>query len=163
MSKWWWCSVLRQKQSTTRHFDYVSILLNKSSFVAMSWYVVFKGRRPGVYSTWELCHEQVIGYKNNWYKPYKCKKEALEAFYCHFHEVRVQKIKEDKVEKIQNTIGWKNVVVSVQFVIILVLLLNLGCWVQMNVLYFWIWCVTRREREGKAVAGESGGRERGVW
>ena len=93
----------------------------------MSWYVVFKGRRPGVYSTWELCHEQVIGYKNNCYKSYKCKKEALEAFYRHFHEVGVQKIKEDKVEKIQNTIGWKNVVISVQFVIILVLLLNLGC------------------------------------
>ena len=63
----------------------------------MSWYVVFKGRKAGVYATWELCHLQVTGYKNNCYKSYKSQQEALQA-YCDFL-MGDEKIKEEKVEK----------------------------------------------------------------
>ena len=36
----------------------------------MTWYVVFKGRVPGVYEHWEDAHRQVNGFKGNLYKGY---------------------------------------------------------------------------------------------
>jgi len=44
------------------------------------YYVVWKGRRPGVYETWESCEEQVKGYKGAEYKSYKTLEEAAEAY-----------------------------------------------------------------------------------
>ena len=38
--------------------------------VQMTWYVVFKGRVPGVYEHWEDAHRQVNGFKGNLYKGY---------------------------------------------------------------------------------------------
>ena len=36
----------------------------------MTWYVVFKGRVPGVYEHWDNAHRQVDGFKGNRYKGY---------------------------------------------------------------------------------------------
>ena len=36
----------------------------------MTWYVVFKGRVPGVYEHWDDAHRQVNGFKGNRYKGY---------------------------------------------------------------------------------------------
>ena len=36
----------------------------------MMWYVVFKGRVPGVYEHWEDALSQVNGFKGNSYKGY---------------------------------------------------------------------------------------------
>ena len=37
---------------------------------------LYYGKNPGVYDSWKKCNEQVDGYKNNYYKGYKTKKEA---------------------------------------------------------------------------------------
>ena len=40
------------------------------------WYVVFKGKVPGVYDEWEHCSEQVTKFSGNRYKGYKSREEA---------------------------------------------------------------------------------------
>ncbi|KAE8772088.1 hypothetical protein D1007_55962 [Hordeum vulgare] len=42
-----------------------------------NWYVVYTGKNHGIYDSWEICKEQVNGYKNSWYKGYKTKKEVV--------------------------------------------------------------------------------------
>ena len=34
----------------------------------MNWYVVYRGRRPGVYNSWRTCQDQVAGFSNNRYE-----------------------------------------------------------------------------------------------
>lgn len=48
-----------------------------------SYYVVFKGRVPGVYDDWEDCRRQVHGFSGNSYKGYNTMAEA-EARYAHY-------------------------------------------------------------------------------
>lgn len=43
---------------------------------AKNWYVVYKGRVPGVYEHWEDVHKQVNGFKGNCQKGYATKAEA---------------------------------------------------------------------------------------
>ena len=43
-------------------------------------YIVFVGRRSGVYTTWPECQVQVIGYKGNIYKSYRTHHEAILAW-----------------------------------------------------------------------------------
>jgi ribonuclease HI len=40
------------------------------------WYVVYRGRVPGVYDEWEHCSEQVTSFSGNSYKGYKSREEA---------------------------------------------------------------------------------------
>jgi hypothetical protein len=49
----------------------------------MAWYVVYRGKQPGVYATWARCNAQVTGFKNNSYKSFPTKEEA-EASYLEF-------------------------------------------------------------------------------
>ncbi len=47
----------------------------------MKYYVVWNGRKPGIYTSWEECEKQVKGYKNAKYKAfesYQLAKKALE-------------------------------------------------------------------------------------
>lgn len=44
------------------------------------WYVVFEGRNPGVYSTWEDCVEQVEGFKGARYRSYGSQEDAVAAY-----------------------------------------------------------------------------------
>ena len=41
-----------------------------------NWYVVYIGKNPRIYDSWEICKEQVDSYKNSCYKGYKTKKET---------------------------------------------------------------------------------------
>lgn len=43
-------------------------------------YVVFKGREPGIYSSWGECNNQVSGFSGNLYKAYNSEEEALSAW-----------------------------------------------------------------------------------
>ena len=43
-------------------------------------YVVFVGRRPGLYQDWFECSKQVNGYKGDIYKKYKNKQETKAVF-----------------------------------------------------------------------------------
>ena len=40
------------------------------------YYVVIKGRTPGIYQTWEDCEKQVKGYKGSKFKGFKNIEEA---------------------------------------------------------------------------------------
>jgi len=47
------------------------------------YYVVFAGRKPGVYDTWEECNKQVNGYSGAVFRSYRTKAEAEEALDTH--------------------------------------------------------------------------------
>ena len=47
----------------------------------IKYYVVWKGKKPGIYSTWDQCKDQIDKYPNASYKSYKSKKEAEAAFF----------------------------------------------------------------------------------
>jgi ribonuclease HI len=54
----------------------------------MTWYVVYRGKKPGVYDSWARCNEQVAGYKKNNYKSFPCKEEVV-ASYLEFKKVKM--------------------------------------------------------------------------
>jgi viroplasmin and RNaseH domain-containing protein len=45
-----------------------------------AWYVVFKGHKPGVYSTWAECNEQVNQFPGNSHKKYPTYEAAIASF-----------------------------------------------------------------------------------
>ena len=49
----------------------------------MTWYVVYKGRVPGVYDDWEDCRRQVHRFNGNSYKGYTTMAKA-EARYTRY-------------------------------------------------------------------------------
>lgn len=68
-------------------------------------YAVFVGRKPGVYLSWQECQKQVSGYPGACYQKY--------PFLCSNKPMK----KVDVVGKIE----WKDVVLMIQFLTILVL------------------------------------------
>lgn len=44
------------------------------------YYVVWQGRKPGVYDNWDICKEQIFGFDNAKYKSFPTLQEAEEAF-----------------------------------------------------------------------------------
>jgi viroplasmin and RNaseH domain-containing protein len=54
-----------------------------------NWYVVYYGKKPRVYDSWEKCNEQVDGYENNCYKGYKTKKEAGDRYPDFVHKEKI--------------------------------------------------------------------------
>ena len=51
--------------------------------IEMTWYVVYKGKVPGVYDEWEDCRRQVHGFSGNSYKGYNSR-EVAEARYMKY-------------------------------------------------------------------------------
>lgn len=47
---------------------------------ASKYYVVWKGRKPGIYNNWDDCKEQVAGFEEARYKSFKTLAEAETAF-----------------------------------------------------------------------------------
>jgi len=47
----------------------------------MTWYVVHRGRTPGVYSNWHDAHDEVDQFKGACHKKYQTEQEAYVAFY----------------------------------------------------------------------------------
>ncbi len=43
------------------------------------WYVVWKGRQPGIYDSWDACKEQIDQFKGARYKSFKTKEQAAYA------------------------------------------------------------------------------------
>ena len=64
-------------EKTTQYIIYAYYLKFRT---AMTWYVVYRGRQSGVFSSWEECHTQVNGFKGARYKGYKSKYEAVAAY-----------------------------------------------------------------------------------
>jgi viroplasmin and RNaseH domain-containing protein len=85
----------------------------------MTWYVVYRGRKPGVYANWVTCHEQVTGFPNCCYKSFVCKEEATTAF-LEFSGHADAPMFDEKIMPANNYI--LHVVVLVEFLIIIGLL-----------------------------------------
>ena len=47
--------------------------------VSQKYYAVFKGRKTGIFSSWQECEEQVTGFSDALYKSFKTKGEAEAA------------------------------------------------------------------------------------
>ncbi len=47
---------------------------------APKWYVVWRGRQPGIYPTWEACQAQVQGYPGAQFKAFPSQIQASQAF-----------------------------------------------------------------------------------
>jgi viroplasmin and RNaseH domain-containing protein len=57
----------------------------------MVWYVVFRGRKPGVYESWEVYSEYIIGFSNAALQSYSTRMQAekgYQAFIEHITEKR---------------------------------------------------------------------------
>lgn len=50
------------------------------SKMKQKWYVVWKGKSPGIYTSWESCKAQIHGVEGAKYKSFKRKEEAEQAF-----------------------------------------------------------------------------------
>ena len=87
----------------------------------MAWYVVYRGRVPGVYATWTRCNVQVIGFKNNSYKSFPTKEEA-EASYLEFMGCEGDKVFVKPPPKVVRNTPVLFVVAVVQSFFLLVLL-----------------------------------------
>lgn len=61
-----------------------------------NWYVVKKGKTPGVYSTWEECREQVLGFPGGIYKGFVTKEEAEKYAGSVWKDISEQKKAEEK-------------------------------------------------------------------
>jgi ribonuclease HI len=46
----------------------------------MTWYVVFRGRKPGVYDSWGVCSKYVLGFSGVTYQSYLTRMEVEEAY-----------------------------------------------------------------------------------
>lgn len=69
----------------------------------IKYYAVKIGRNPGIYSTWEECSKEVIGFQNAVYKSFKTLDEAKDFIDS---DVKYSAVKKD-VKKIVDTIGSK--------------------------------------------------------
>ena len=81
----------------------------------MTWYVVYHGRKTGVFCSWDACHAQVIGFKGACYKGFKSREEAFASFYGDE--------KKSATKLIRFTI--KDAIILFQSVVILVLVWNM--------------------------------------
>ncbi len=55
------------------------------------YYVVWKGKRPGIYESWEACKEQITGYKQAQYKSFESREDAMTAFNSNYAEYKGKK------------------------------------------------------------------------
>jgi viroplasmin and RNaseH domain-containing protein len=86
------------------------------------WYVVFKGRTPGVCDNWNSCLAQVFGFSHASYQSFKSKEEALLAYGGSAMQVDDGPVKQanSEVTKICNVQGLINTTSLVMIMILLV-------------------------------------------
>jgi viroplasmin and RNaseH domain-containing protein len=78
---------------------------------------VFRGRKTGVYNSWEVCNEYILDFSGAAYQSYLTMMEAEKA-YAAFLE---HQNKDRKSEHVVNMWSWKDCVILVQFVVIIIL------------------------------------------
>lgn len=59
------------------------------------YYVVWSGLKPGIYTSWEACKIQVMGFEGAKYKSFSTREEAEEAFSQSYESVRERKGKKN--------------------------------------------------------------------
>jgi viroplasmin and RNaseH domain-containing protein len=70
----------------------------------MMWYVMLYGRKPGVYDSWGVCSEYVLGFSGIGCQSYLTRMEAEEA-YATFLE---HQNKDQKTKHVTNIWSWKD-------------------------------------------------------
>lgn len=58
----------------------ISKISGKVTYIEMKFYVVFKGKTPGIYESWDETRDQVEGFPGAIYKGYQTSAEATMAF-----------------------------------------------------------------------------------
>jgi len=66
-----------------------------SKSAKQKYYVVWRGFKPGIYSSWEMCRKQITGYENAQYKSFASLEEARQAFEKSYVEIMELKGKKD--------------------------------------------------------------------
>jgi hypothetical protein len=81
----------------------------------MMWYIMFCGRKHGVYESWAIYSEYVVGFSGATFQSYSTRMQAKEVYQAFLkHTV-------EKGEHVSNKWCWKYYVILVQFVVIAVL------------------------------------------
>ena len=99
----------------------------------MNWYVVYRGRIPGVYNSWRSCQEQVAGFSNNSYQGFETLQEA-QANYMNYlntiplgdHDVIEHQVIAQAIPNVDNQVvgsRMKDFIIIVLVVVIVKLLL----------------------------------------
>ncbi|MBR1774999.1 MAG: ribonuclease H family protein [Bacteroidales bacterium] len=66
------------------------------------YYVVFSGRKKGIFTSWDDCKASIDGFSNARYKSFSTKQEAVEAFnnpYYNYFTIKKEKTKQEKSVK----------------------------------------------------------------
>jgi hypothetical protein len=96
-----------------------------------SCYVVFNGKKPGVYMSWHEASEHILGFKNALHKKYNNYNHALRDFNVGAATTSSKLVPADCGETIPPQCGksgsWKNVV------IIILLVMVFGLWMRLSV------------------------------
>ncbi|MBN2615450.1 MAG: ribonuclease H family protein [Bacteroidales bacterium] len=65
---------------------------------AKKYYVVWRGFKPGIYTTWDECKKQVTGFDGAQYKSFKSTEEAQQAYEQPYEKIREMKGKKNLLE-----------------------------------------------------------------
>jgi viroplasmin and RNaseH domain-containing protein len=85
---------------------------------------VFHDRKPRVYDSWGVCSEYVVGFNGATFQSYSTRMQVEEAFVAFLeHQIELQKSEQvaQKAEDVAKKWCWKDWVILVQFVVIVVL------------------------------------------
>lgn len=95
--------------------------------MANKWYVVYRGRSPGIYNDWTLCQEQVDGFSGSSYVSFKTREEAVNSYATYKARCREEKKAKNPDNAIQPS-KWSFLhgVVAAQAIVIAILLWKLG-------------------------------------
>jgi viroplasmin and RNaseH domain-containing protein len=77
----------------------------------MTWYVVFCGRKPGIYDSRGVCSEYVIGFSGTAFQSYPTRMQAEEAYVAfldHQNELRKLEPVTQKAEHVAKNWSWKD-------------------------------------------------------
>jgi viroplasmin and RNaseH domain-containing protein len=77
----------------------------------MAWYVAFRGRKPGVYDSWGVCSEYVVGFSSAAFQSYSARmkaEEAYVAFLDHQDELWKSEQVAQKAEVVAKKWCWKD-------------------------------------------------------
>lgn len=95
----------------------------------MAWYVVFRGRKTGVFQTWPQCNAQVSGFSHCSFQSYGTKEQAeqaFEEFKKYVHETYFDNTTFSKpLTAVPGKYEWKNVAIVALLVLVTALWVRL--------------------------------------
>jgi viroplasmin and RNaseH domain-containing protein len=81
----------------------------------MVWYVVFRGQKSGVYESYVVCSEYIVGFSGAAFQSYSTRMQAKEVYQAFLKHIA------EKGEHVSNKWSWKDWLILVKFVVIAVL------------------------------------------